>query len=46
MSTPDRRAMLDRDHPSCRSAGSAACWRWRARASTGRGRRTTTTIWR
>ena len=43
MSAPDRRAMLDRDRPGCRSGGSAGCWGWRARASTGQRRRPTTT---
>ena len=44
MSAPDRRALLDRGHAGCRSAGSAGCWGWRALASTGRLDRPTTTI--
>ena len=45
MSTPDRRALLDRGHRRCRSGGNARSWAWRAPASTGRRGRPTTTTW-
>lgn len=45
MSAPDRRAMLDRDHPTLSIRGQCRLLGMAARACTARPLRTTTAIW-